>query len=1390
MTGHITEAIERWAAEIADLGGAEPLTRYRDLKFGTLDLHGADPEVRRRLLDGEPVRVSRLFPHDPIKLTAARSARRLAERMWRLEEAHGIAAGYLATGLASWADRTSTLRPMAPILLRRVQALPAGFGGSDLLLHVVGEPELNSRLLDAMADQIGLRLTARDLLNPAGELRYPVVVDRLREQAPPHVVDGFSIAHRAVIGLMSGLAEDVASDLRANAASVARHRLVALAAGGRPPAGLAAGSTSDPAAGVVPPSAEATQHPADPAIDLDSVQASVLTAVRDGASMVVETPAGTGATQLAAALCADAVSAGRSVMVVADSAPRLRGLRRRLAAIGLGGATLDVSDGVVTAPGIARDVLSALDAGSHRGTDSTAGSPSLDDAARDAATLAGYLDALHRTRQPWGRSAYESFGAASAGLTPSAPQVHIEADALSRLDTSTMQRLRAALADFVRLDGLTISAQATTWFGATPTSAEEAEQAVALVDRLRSDLVPAAHDLGSRAAAEVGMPAPTGPADLHELATLLETVRTVEQTFRPSVWSGPLDRLAAATADRRSRREHADAPGLLERRTLRAQAQQMLRDPVLAGDQARMVTALAAAAEASHRWNDRARDGRHPRIGSTTDAAIAASTALTEATSALAEVHPEALPPDLDFPATQARLASLAGDAHWARRLPRLTEAATDLAEGGLAPVVAVLRERAEAGEPIDADTALAVLDASIAASMAELIQRSDPVLVETTGPDLRQAAQRWRQADAAAVVAAADRARAAWVEAARRAATERPVQVRTLRAVADLSLPMPTRDMLATTWDTVRAARPVWLAGPLPAAATLPPDTSVDLLVVLDAHAVALAHAIGMLARAGQVVVLGDPAQPPPSPTPLSVEVPDPRTNPMLPGTGAEAPSLYAVLRDLLPGEALTVRYGCRDERLQAAVPPGRSPVQVSVPAGSAASSPLTLVPVTQPPGLRNQEESVAAEVARVVDLVTGHLQHRPEQSLAVLTLGRAHAEAIEAALARAAQTEPWLAAALGPEVDEPFLLKPVEDLVGERRDTVILSVGFGRTMDGRLLYRYGPLNRPGGVRWLSAGVGAARRDLVVVSTVNADDLEPRRLAADGLRALRELLAVGARDGAGAGEAAAALDPWEQHVHDRLQAAGLPVRPGGGSGRLVTPLLLDHPGRPGRGVLVVESDGGVVPAMSDLRDRERMRPEQIMRAGWIIDRTCLTDWLRDGDAEVERIRQAWNDACRLADAVDAARNAPPTQVEAAPAATEQPAQPPPPRPDVTPGRPVEAYPMSDLIALGQWLEQREPGRGEDDAVAALGREIGLQHPSGRAATALRHAVRAATIVRAPSDAAPLDAAPSPSPPLDPPGPDLLPVLSEADEQEQAAERAVQDEAHEQWLTDERPPHH
>jgi hypothetical protein len=573
----------------------------------------------------------------------------------------------------------------------------------------------------------------------------------------------------------------------------------------------------------------------------------------------------------------------------------------------------------------------------------------------------------------------------------------------------------------------------------------------------------------------------------------------------------------------------------------------------------------------------------------------------------------------------------------------------------------------------------------------------------------------------------------------------------------------------------------------------------AVDLLVVLDAQSVALARAVGVLARARQVVLLGDPQLPPPVAVPVSVEAPDPRATTPLPGTSVETPSLLAVLRDQVEQHRLTTRYGCYDERLHALLPQTRPPRRLSVPPGSAAPSPVRFVHVPQQSGSRDQEESVAPEVAAVVDLVREHVEHRPEQSLAVLTLGTTHADALRAALARAAAASPLLALALRPDAEEPLLLRPVDDLHSERRDAVILTVGFGRTVDGRLLYRFGPLNRPGGVRWLAAAVATARQQLTVVSSIRADELEPRRLAADGVRGLRDLLAaaegieVPPDPASGAVPAARpGLDPFAAQVGDRLRAAGLPVVLGSGTGGLEVPLALEHPGRSGRGLVAIETDGAPVSALHGVRDRERMRPEQLMRAGWSVARLCSVAWARDPESEIAHLRSVWEAARERADAWDAAGNAPAqpaadtaegTPADAtggtAPAPTTD--LPLPDRPPVPAGRLAQAYPPADLVTLAAWVDACDPDADEQRQVSELAHELALGHLDDRAAARLRQSVRAAAV---------LTGSHGRGGPAQRQLPDPLGVDEGADAQERLRDSAGDADAHDQWLADQRPPHH
>jgi hypothetical protein len=193
-------------------------------------------------------------------------------------------------------------------------------------------------------------------------------------------------------------------------------------------------------------------------------------------------------------------------------------------------------------------------------------------------------------------------------------------------------------------------------------------------------------------------------------------------------------------------------------------------------------------------------------------------------------------------------------------------------------------------------------------------------------------------------------------------------------------------------------------------------------------------------------------------------------------PWAGEPPVSVAEMLRDVLPTRALGTPYRFRDDRL-AGFAAGTSYAGRMTPVPGAGGNPrVTLELVDAPIGGDDPVDSSSAEVTRVVELVLEHLRARPHESLGVVTLGPRHAERLDAALCRALVRAPDVANLLHEGRAEPFFVKDVERVAGDVRDAIILSLGYGRSVDGRILYRFGALGRPGGERRLGSATTRAR--------------------------------------------------------------------------------------------------------------------------------------------------------------------------------------------------------------------------------------------------------------------------------------------------------------------------
>ena len=439
---------------------------------------------------------------------------------------------------------------------------------------------------------------------------------------------------------------------------------------------------------------------------------------------------------------------------------------------------------------------------------------------------------------------------------------------------------------------------------------------------------------------------------------------------------------------------------------------------------------------------------------------------------------------------------------------------------------------------------------------------------------------------------------------------------------------------------DVLFAAKPCWATSPLMVSQVLPASRLFDVVIFDEASQVTPADAVPSIMRAHQVIVAGDDRQLPP--TNFFRQVGDGEPEDDDPGVadedalvsfGSGFESILDTLRPLLPTWPLTWHYRSRDERLVAFSNARIYGGALTTFPGVIRDDCLRHVVVAQDAGggpEAGQEASVAGEAAVVVDLVLDHARRRPTASLGVIALGIRHAERIDEMLRLALADHPGLEEFFAEDRPEPFFVKNLERVQGDERDSIILSIGYGKHRDGRMRYHWGPLLRNGGERRLNVAVTRARQRLTVVSSFSSRDVDPDRVTSAGARLLCDYLEYtdsGGVAAAGRAPERAGLSPFDADVAERLAGLGITVAPRYGVGGYRVDFAAAHPAEPGRMVLAIEADGASYRDSRSARDRDRLRKEHLERLGWTFHRIWSTNWFSDPEAEVAKVQRAYQAA-------------------------------------------------------------------------------------------------------------------------------------------------------------------
>lgn len=467
-----------------------------------------------------------------------------------------------------------------------------------------------------------------------------------------------------------------------------------------------------------------------------------------------------------------------------------------------------------------------------------------------------------------------------------------------------------------------------------------------------------------------------------------------------------------------------------------------------------------------------------------------------------------------------------------------------------------------------------------------------------------------------------------------------RDSQLGILRRELQKRRPRPLRRLFGDIPQVLQAIKPCMLMSPVSVSTYLAPGTiAFDLVIFDEASQLPPQEAIPSILRGSQAIVAGDNKQLPPTSFFSSALFAEESEEDDEAEDSRPLESLLdecEAARGLFHPAHLRWHYRSRDERLISFS--NRTFYDGSLVTFPSPGSPpdrgVQLRYVDGGIWDRGKSRTNRREARVVAEVVIHHLQEHPKRSMGVVALNVTQKEAIEDALEEALAERPDLRPFLTQQGSEPFFVKSLENVQGDERDTIMISIGYGPDINGAVRMNFGPLNLEGGWRRLNVLVTRARYLTVLVTSLRSTQLSGVSSSNRGATALRQYIEYaerGCRLPAGPVQPTyAETNDFEEAVAAALRDRGLEVDEQVGASGFRIDLAVRDPRSRDWYLLGVECDGATYHSARTARDRDLLR-EQILRdMGWRLHRIWSVDWFRNPQAEVDAAMRAAERAMTL----------------------------------------------------------------------------------------------------------------------------------------------------------------
>lgn len=434
-------------------------------------------------------------------------------------------------------------------------------------------------------------------------------------------------------------------------------------------------------------------------------------------------------------------------------------------------------------------------------------------------------------------------------------------------------------------------------------------------------------------------------------------------------------------------------------------------------------------------------------------------------------------------------------------------------------------------------------------------------------------------------------------------------------------------RQLLKDAGRAVQAMKPVFMMSPISVAQFLEPGVlTFDVLIIDEASQVRPVEALGAIARCQQLVVVGDNRQLPPTQffdKSTSDDENELEDGEMAAGDVESVLDLCAARN--LPNRRLRWHYRSRHHSL------------IAVSNREFYDNELFVVPSPEREsghrGLhfrfvkngvfdRGASRTNRVEARAVAKEMLQHALTTPELSLGVGTFSVAQRDAILDELELLRRQHPEAEDFFAEGRAEGWFVKNLENIQGDERDVILISVGYAKDKSGYFAMGFGPLSAQGGERRLNVLISRAKQRCEVFSSVRAADFDLARTNSRGTIALKTFLeyAETGRLDIGTSTGRDVDSEFEAQVADQLRKHGYELECQVGVAGFFIDLAVIDPNQPGRYLLGIECDGATYHSSRWARDRDRLREAVLTDHGWKLYRIWSTDWFQSQEEQLRKL--------------------------------------------------------------------------------------------------------------------------------------------------------------------------